>query len=154
MIIFSRCAADLLGFSREGGHLVAVESSGNFKRGVVEGVPAILGHDLRRQWNAGDRQRTNLVAGHSAHTAHDVIFRREILPERGPLSALFADRKVTNHRLAILNGVPRAYFASCLTRPRDGEQIVLGGGRETGDRFVLRHVALESLGERRRGRHE
>ena len=135
-------ATDLLGFARQRRHLGAA-LAGNFKRRVMEGVPAVLGHHLRCQWDACGRQRPDMIAGHPAQAAHHVILRGQILTECGPLAALLPDRQVTNHGLAILNGVPRPHLAPSLARPRDDEQVLLNGGRETLGRFVLRQVAVQ-----------
>ena len=91
-----------------------------------------------------------MVARHPAHTAHDVVLRRKVLAQRAPLAALPADRQITNDRLAAFDGVPRSPFAASLPRPRDDEQVLIDGGGETRACLVLRHVALESLRERRR----
>ena len=90
-----------------------------------------------------------MIARHPAHTAYDVVFRRKVLAQRGPLATLLADRQISNDRLAVFDGVPRSHVAASLPRPRDDEQVLIDGSREPRAGLVLRHVALESLRKRR-----
>ena len=113
------------------------------QRRIPEGVPAVLVDHLFCQLDAGCFQRVRLVVRHPADAADDVILRREVFAERGPLAAGFPDRQIPNHRLTAVDRVARAQVGAVLAGPRHDQQILLDAGREALRRLVLRQVAVQ-----------
>src|SRR5262249_58026689 len=117
-----------------------------------ERIPAVLLDHLRRELDAGADERLGLLHAHAADTAHDVVFGRQVLSDRRPLTARPAYRELTNRWRAAVNREARAQFLAVLTGPREDDAVGFSARSEAGRRLVLAHVALHAVGEPGAGR--
>ena len=144
-VILGPCPPDLFGLARQ--VQVAAERARNLQRRIPERVPLFALDQLRRERDSERLQRIDLLLREAPHAAGDLELRRQVARQH-----LAAYRQFPHYRTPVMNAEARPQRRSALALPRHFQRVAGHRRAQSLGRAVLRKVALQSLGRRRRSR--